>query len=156
MILALLVVCLLSPALQADLDPNVGLTEKEFEDYFHVPPAEDPEEENNRAEALRQNQEYIREINKKYEEGEITWFDKVNEYSNLPDDEADAEMTGLSDDDPLEVDPESEMYFASLRSRRYEINLPESYNAVAEGLVSPVKNQAGSQKSELFIFRPFI
>ena len=161
MILSLLLSCLLlSPTLQADLDPNLGLTEEEFEDYFHVQPAEDPEEEERRAEALRRNEDYIRENNEKYEAGDITWFDKVNEFSNLPGYEAEAEKTGVADnvaeygrgvvDDLMDVDPESERYFATFRSRR-GLNLPESYNSVALDHVSPVKNQGGNSRLYTFL-----
>ena len=106
------------------------------------------------------NEEYIRENNEKYEAGDITWFDKINEFSNLPGYEAEAEKTGVADnvaeygrgvvDDLMDVDPESERYFATFRSRR-GLNLPESYNSVALDHVSPVKNQAGSLKLHTFL-----
>ena len=159
--LALSSLLLTAPALQTDLDPNVRLTEEEFEEHFHVAPAEDPAEEERRAEALRQNEANIRDNNEKFEEGEITWFDKLNEFSNLPGYEAEAEKTGVTDefaeygrgvvDDLQEVDEQSERYFAMFRSRR-GLDLPESYNSVALDHVSPVKSQVVDSRSVEEIF----
>ena len=82
---ALALLCLLLSQLAssedyiADIDPNDNLTEEEFEKFFHVDPADDPEEEERRAEALAKNEEYVKEINEQYIDEEIDWFDKVNE-----------------------------------------------------------------------------
>jgi len=154
----LVIFCFLVSQLAAnevdDVDPNVNLTEEEFLEYFHVDPADDPEEEKRRTEALAEHEEYIKQINQQYVDGKINWFDKVNEFSNLPDDEAEAEKTGLLeededrfaeygrgllDDDDIEPDERSEKYFDRYRLSRNTV--PDSYSSVDLGYVSPVKNQ---------------
>ena len=68
-----------------DLDPEDNLNEEEFEEEFHVAPADDPEEELKREEALVVNENMIKETNEKFLNGEITWYDAVNEFDNLPE-----------------------------------------------------------------------
>ena len=81
-----------------DLDPYENVNEDEFEAMFDLAPADDPEEEARRAEALKENEAKIKEENELFSEGKRTWFDAVNEFANLPEDEFEAEKTG-------EVDP---------------------------------------------------
>ena len=78
--------------------------------------------------------------------------EKVNDFSNLPEDEAVAQKTGLLDDDEnrfaefglglldddnMESDDRSERYFDQFRLSRKEV--PDSYSSIELGLVSPVK-----------------
>merc|ERR1711973_837429 len=127
----LLLFCLTASifAASVDLDPEDNLNEEEFEEEFHVAPADDPEEELKREEALA-----------------------VNEFDNLPEGEFDAEKTGavipnenvfgrgLLEPLPEErVDERSERYFDRFRYSR--VAAPASYSSVDLGNVSPVKDQ---------------
>ena len=67
-----------------DLDPLDNLNEEEFEEQFHVEPADDPEEELKREEALVENENMIKEVNEEFLDGKITWYDEVNSFDNLP------------------------------------------------------------------------
>ena len=44
--------------------------------------------------ALKANEALIKEENEAYSRGEKTWFDAVNEFADLPEDEFEAEKTG--------------------------------------------------------------
>ena len=77
-----------------EIDYYENINEEEFEALFDLTPADDPEEEARRAEALKQNEALIKEENELYSEGNRTWFDAVNEFANLPADEFEAEKTG--------------------------------------------------------------
>ena len=116
------------------------MNEKEFEEYFNQPDLQDPEEYKARDEALRESEEEIKKTNDAYKKGEKTWFDKVNEFSDLPQEEFEKEKTGadiiegrgLLKPLPNEIyDEESERYFQSIRNNR--ITPPTSYNAVSLG-----------------------
>ena len=72
-------------AAKIDLDGNDNLNEEEFEDYFHLPEVTDLEEKLKREEALVKNENLIKETNEEYLNGEITWWDDVNEFSDLPE-----------------------------------------------------------------------
>merc|ERR1712080_529717 len=151
----LLIVC--SVALPSkptlDFDPNDTLGEKDFEEKFNKEHREnfDVEEYQRRKEALKENEEMVKEENKKFEEGKSSWFDKINEDSDLPEDEFEKEKGGLIMPEtqfgrgllePLpenRVDQESERYFESVRSLNRAV--PSSYSSVALGNVSPVKSQ---------------
>ena len=83
------------PAPNADeIDPLDNIGEDEFEEHFGLPHVTDPEEKARREEALKENEELIKEENKLYSEGKGTWFDAINEFSNLPEDEFEAQKTG--------------------------------------------------------------
>jgi len=134
-----------------DLDPLDELDEKEFEEYFHLDPVDDPEEFKRRSEALKANEAIIKRTNQEFEAGEKTWSDSINEFSDLPEDEFLAEKTGVNDieegrgliappKDQIE-DEVSERYFDKFRYSRASI--PESYSSVDRGYVSPVKGQGG-------------
>ena len=133
-----------------DLDPLDEISEEEFEDYFHVSPPTDPEEMEKRKEALSEHEKEIHEINEEFEAGEISWYDAINEYSDLPDDEFVHDHTGaitnftegrgLLNPIPSQVvDPASEAYFRQVSLRRG--SAPTRYNSRKYGLVSPVKSQ---------------
>ena len=144
--------CFLGSALAAslDLDPEDNLNEEEFEEYFHLEPVDDPVEELKREEALVENENIIKETNQKFLDGEITWWDGVNEFADLPEDEFEAEKTGAVIPkgrgllEPLpeqRVDANSEAYFASFRAGLERAGAPAAYSSVDLGYVSPVKNQ---------------
>merc|ERR1719360_46125 len=113
-----------------DLDPNDEMSEDEFEKYYHKEKPSD-------------SKEY-----EKFKKGESTWSEKVNEFSDLPDDEFKKQRTGalngkgrglLRPDPENMVDADSELFFAAVRMTRG--SAPDSYSSVDEGLVSGVKNQ---------------
>merc|ERR1712168_407788 len=118
----------------------LDMNEDEFEDFFELEHVVDTDEYEKRQNALKENEEEIRKVNQDYAEGKKTWFDSLNEFSNLPSDEFLKEKTGMLIPLPEErYDEESERYFAASRLRRQ--SAPSEYNAVTEGHVSPVKNQ---------------
>merc|ERR1712088_254168 len=121
------------------LTEDLALTEDEFLDKFHLPPVEDPAEKARRAEALQRHQHEVQETNEAFMAGDKTWYDAINEFSDIPDDEFIRTHTGLTDNDHLPVDERSEKFFDAYRYNRQ--NVPESYNSVKLGNVSPVKNQ---------------
>ena len=120
------------------LTDNLALTEDEFLDEFHLPPVDDPVERARRAEALEQHQHEVQEVNEAFMAGNKTWYDAINEFSDIPDDEFLRTHTGLTDDHHPE-DERSERFFDAYRYRR--TNVPDSYNSVSLGNVSPVKSQ---------------
>ena len=133
-----------------DFDPNDKLGEKEFDEKFNKEHREifDYEEYEKRKEALKENEEEVKKENEEFKEGKITWFDKINEDSDLPKDEFESEKTGMVMPEefgrgllePLpenRVDDKSERYFASFLHRA----VPSSYSSVALGNVSPIKDQ---------------
>ena len=117
------------------------LNEKEFEEIFNLDPVEDPEEYKRREEALEKNEDSIKDTNEKYIAGEIDWFDAINEFADLPEDEFIKEKTGLVDNftiggllQPLpeeRVDEESERYFDQFEASRQ--NAPVNYSSVEAG-----------------------
>jgi len=150
--LVLLGVCTAQPAEPGDLDLLDDIDEKEFEEYFGLDPVEDPEEFQRREAALRKNEEEIKKVNKEFLEGENTWFDGINEFANLPEDEFLQQKTGAVINSTIIMgrgllepppegreDQESERYFDQFRYSRASI--PSSYSSKDLGLVSPVKNQ---------------
>jgi hypothetical protein len=88
--------CLLSLPLQ-HLDPQDDLDEDAFEEYFHLDPVTDPEEHEKRDEALKENEALINGTNEMFMNGQITWWDAVNEFADLPEDEFELEKTGAID-----------------------------------------------------------
>ena len=72
-------------AAKLDLDPLDNLNEEQFEEEFHLEPVEDPEEKLRREEALVENENLIKETNQEYLNGEISWWDEVNEFADLPE-----------------------------------------------------------------------
>merc|ERR1712107_344116 len=149
--LVLLGVCRAQHAEPGELEPLDNIDEKEFEEYFHLDPVEDPEEFQRREAALRKNEEEIKKVNKEFQAGEKTWFGAINEFADLPEDEFLRQKTGLMSNFTLmgrgllepspeeRVDEESERYFDQFRYSRASV--PSSYSSKDLGLVSPVKNQ---------------
>ena len=130
------------------MSPYGDLDEDEFLETFNLPPIDDPEEKALRAEALKAHEQEVLENNEAFLAGNQTWFDEINEYSDLPDDEFEANHTGAHDnmeyarglkDIPLPYDEESERFFDAYRYDRSTV--PASYNSVTLGNVSPVKHQ---------------
>ena len=133
-----------------NLDPLDNLDEAAFEKYFGLDPVEDAAEFARREQALAENEAEIKKVNAEFVEGEVSWFDGVNEFSDLPADEFLAEKTGAvmpSSNDTTtygrgllmptkeqEVDEMSERYFDEVRMDRSSV--PESYSSVAQGTYS--------------------
>ena len=119
---------------------NLDLSEDEFLEEFQLPPVDDPVEKARRAEALHQHQHEVQEVNEAYSAGSKTWYDDINEFSDIPDDEFIETHTGLvEEDESLRYDERSEKFYDAYRYSRQ--SLPASYNSVSLGHVSPVKNQ---------------
>merc|ERR1712042_418054 len=137
--------------------PNVEvhLTEEEFEEKFNVK-INDPEERKREAKILAEVEDEISENNAKFEKGESTYQEELNQYSNLPMDvfEKHREGAKMPEDEGrglgLLVPPEyiknepenaarmNEIY-RQLEMDRQEV--PESYDSTELGLVTPVRNQ---------------
>ena len=124
-------------------DPSLDMDEKEFEEYFHLDPVTDPEELAKRNEALKESEDEIKNVNDEYAKGDLTWYDGLNEFSDLPADEFLEEKTGaiipenfgrglLAPTKEQEVDEESERYFDQVRMDRASV--PSSYSSLARGL----------------------
>ena len=77
-----------------EIDPEDNVDEDQFEIDFNLPKVTDPEEKARRQAALKANEALIKEENEAYSKGERTWFDAVNEFADLPEDEFEAEKTG--------------------------------------------------------------
>merc|ERR1719244_2056474 len=143
-----------------DLDPNDNLDDDEFRAKFGLEELTDPDERKLRLEALKDHEEIVKRENYKYAKGQRTWYDKINEFSDLTDGETIAEKTGMKRGRPLgkrrrrrgrgralgliahgpeQRDERSEKWFAEYRLNRR--GAPSSYSSVDKGNVSPVKNQ---------------
>jgi len=127
-----------------DLDPLDTIDEDDFEEIFHVTPSANLSEEIIHEEVLEENEALIQDINEAYLAGNKTWFDAVNEFSNLPVDEFEQEKTGLINRQkgygrgflaprPEDrIDEASEKYFDQFRYGR--ASPPDSYNSVELGM----------------------
>jgi len=152
-LLALLATVLGAPAevepVVADLDPEDNDSIEQFEEHFHLPKITDPEELARRAAALAEAEAMVKEENAQFLAGNKTWFDAINEFSDLPKDEFELEKAGetrptyarglLEPTGAERVDAASERYFAAVRADRG--TAPASYSSVTQGLVSEVKDQ---------------
>ena len=128
-----------------DINQYLDLTEDEFLEVFNLPPVADPEEKLKRAETLKQHQQAVLEHNQAYLAGERTWYEGINEFSDIPDEEFIASHTGLIED-PDQLNSETQPVLEdSLMS-----DLPASYDSVSQGHVSPVKSQGGCGSSVAF------
>ena len=80
-----------------DADPLDHLTEEEFEEFFGEEDLKkkDPKEFKKRAKALKENEKLVKEINKEYLAGNVSYYEKINALSDLPDDEFEKQKTGL-------------------------------------------------------------
>ena len=83
-----------------DLSQFLDLTEDEFLELFHLPEIKDPEEKMRRVRALKEHQQAVLENNKLYQARRRTWFEGINEFSDIPDDEFIATHTGLIESGP--------------------------------------------------------
>ncbi len=122
------------------------MSEDEFEKYYHKEKPSDPKEYEKRKQALKEHEKRIKEDNEKFKKGESTWSEKVNEFSDLPDDEFKKQRTGalngkgrglLKPDPEKMVDTDSELFFAAVRMTRG--SAPDSYSSVDEGRMSIVR-----------------
>lgn len=89
--------CLLPMALGApslDLDPEDNDSLEEFEEHFNLPEITDPQEKAKREQALKENEELVKDENKEFLEGKKTWQSALNEFSDLTKDEFEKEKTG--------------------------------------------------------------
>ena len=131
-----------------DVDELNNLSLDEFEDYFGFDHITDPVEKARREQALKESEDMVKKANEAYVNGETTWFEKINEFADLPKDEFEAEHTGLVTDfargllvpEARKPDMRSEEFYAR-RHRLNRQNVPESYDARALGLVTPVRSQ---------------
>merc|ERR1719219_1999473 len=132
------------------MNPYGSLDEDEFLEQFNKTQIDDPEEKERRAKALKKHEQEVLENNEAFLAGNQTWFDEINEYSDLPEAEFEANHTGLMDimerrfatgmyNVPLPYDAKSERFFDAVRYSRSTV--PASYDSVALGNVSPVKSQ---------------
>jgi len=130
------------------MSPFGHLDEDEFLEVFNLPPIDDPEEKRRRAETLKENEQEVLENNEAFLAGNKTWWDEINEFSDLTDDQFEANHTGAFDDQeyarglfdiPPPYDEESERFFDEYRYSRSTV--PASFNSVSLGNVSPVKHQ---------------
>ena len=98
---------------------------------------------------LEKAEESIKEQNELFLNEDSEWFSKLNEFSDLPEDEFKEEKTGLENGtiyarglltpETIPVDEESERFFKEIDLSRNDI--PSSYSSLDEELVSEVKNQ---------------
>ena len=66
-----------------DLDPNDNLDDDDFRAKFGLDELTDPDERKFRLEALKDHEEIVKRQNFKYSKGQRTWYDKINEFSDL-------------------------------------------------------------------------
>ena len=138
------------------MDADDNLDEDEFEEEFGEPAITDPEEHKRREEALEKAEEQVKEENKEFMEGKKSWFEEINKFSDLPEDEFIKDETGdimpvvdkvtfargLIEPKIKLVDRESEAYFNSTRyNRGFSSTHPRSYSAVDLGYVTDVRSQ---------------
>ena len=132
-----------------DLDGEDNLDEDAFEEEFELPAVTDSEEKSRRVIALEKAEETIKEQNELFLNEDSDWFSKLNEFSDLPEEEFKEEKTGLDNGkdyarglltpEIIPVDEESERFFQELNLSR--IDIPSSYSALDAELVSEVKDQ---------------
>ena len=134
-----------------DLDGEDNLDEDAFEEEFELPTVTDSEEKSKRVITLENAEESIKEQNELFLNEDSEWFSKLNEFSDLPENEFKEEKTGLNNGngtlyarglltpETIPVDEESERFFQEINLSRN--NIPLSYSSVDEKLVSKVKDQ---------------
>jgi len=128
----------LSCTTSSDIDPLDDIDEKDFRQFFHLEPINDPVEFAKREQALKKHEAKIKEVNEQYLRGEKSWFAKVNDFADLPDELFMARKTGLVH---FEENPEQVPKKVADLSRIRRSIAPESYSSVDLGLVTPVKDQ---------------
>jgi len=137
------------------LDPENDLTEDEFLAVFGLSDTKDVITWEERSAALKEHEVMIQKENDDFASGRKTWWDKLNSFADLPDDELEKVKTGLKVKSGRrhkrrrygrgliphnKTDDRSEKYFDTFRFGRG--STPRSYSAVDEGIVSPIKDQA--------------
>ena len=142
----LLVLCLISCCLAGKLPEGVDdlddVSLEEFEEHFGQEQVTDPEEKEAREEALREHEEMVKEANEAFALGEQTWYDEINEYSDLPDTEFEANHTGLL----MNItDTANQTFFSGW------LDIPLPYDEVAIGYCLQISTYLGI--STLFICR---
>ena len=121
-----------------DINLFLNLTEEAFLEIFDLPPVDDPKERTRRGRTLKEHQQAVLQNNQLYLAGRRTWFEGINEFSDIPDDEFIANHTGLIvKEDPEELDKETRLVI----DESLMASLPASYDSVSLGHVSPVKKQ---------------
>ena len=78
-----------------NLDDQDNNTEDQSLNNFHLPDITDPVEMAKRAAALQEAEDIVKAENQGALDGDNTWTDALNEFSDLPKDEFEAEKTGL-------------------------------------------------------------
>ena len=117
-----------------------------FQEYFGKAPIDDPEEKKARNDALKENEKEIKEVNQKYQRGEISWFDGVNEFADLPNDKFLATKTGANV-------PKQYGYghgrglLADLVDMPGKIKIPTQYG---RGLLEPTEEERVDEASERY------
>ena len=71
-------------AIDPDLDPNDNLDEDQFMAVFGEE-NDDPVEKERRSEALRKKEDIVKRINRKFINGEVGFYERINPNSDLPD-----------------------------------------------------------------------
>ena len=132
-----------------EIDTDDELSFDDFEKQFGEDTITDPKEKAKRQKALKDAEKEVKKENKEFLEGKKEWFERIDKYSDLPEDEFEAERTGskikpgyargLIDPEVKPVDEASERYFDQFRYSRSAV--PASYSSVAKGYVTQVKNQ---------------
>ena len=131
-----------------EMDADEELSFDQFEAQFGEDAITDPEEKAKREQALKDAEEDVKKIDEEFLEGKKEWFERIDEYSDLPEDEFEAERTGAHEDgyargllepEVTPVDEESERYFDLFRYSRSAA--PATYSSVDSGYVTQVKNQ---------------
>ena len=70
-----------------EIDQLNNLSLDDFEDYFGFDHITDPVERARREAVLKENEDMVKKANEAYINGEQTWFEKINEFADLPKDE---------------------------------------------------------------------
>ena len=105
-------------------------TVDEFLTTFNLPPIDDPQEKEFRARVLKMNQRVVLENNEAYLARRRSWFETINEFSDILDDEFIASHTGLTED----VEQLNNTDIPLLRMEEtLRSDVPASYNSVSLG-----------------------
>lgn len=139
---------------------EVSEDEDTFEQEMGI--MDDPVQKGKDEDNLKKAEDEINEENKKFDNGEATFKEKLNPLSVMDKDELEKEKEGAnmpdSDDDMRSftgnrvngiimppaserTNPESEAFFANFYSKMNRQTLRQSVDSVAAGLVTDVKNQ---------------
>ena len=135
-------------AIDPDLDPNDNLDEDQFMAVFGEE-IDDPVEKERRSDALRKNEDIVKRINRKFINGEVGFYERINPNSDIPDDEFLRQRTGaifrpgysrgVLIANESEIDEESERYFDRFHFSRQ--STPSSYDSLELGHVTSIKDQ---------------